>query len=132
MTEKTMFKHVALQYSDRKQAEIFFTKILELPLKKTFTVSKELSNAIFGIKEEVIVDVYANDNSYFEIFITKTQTKYSYEHTCIEINNKEEFIERCKKYDIEPIFVKKGDKTLLFIKDYAGNLFEIKEKQPQK
>jgi len=132
MNEKTMLKHIALQYTDRKQAEIFFTKILELPLKKTFTVSKQLSNAIFGINEEAIVDVYANDNSYFEIFITKTHRKYGYEHVGVEINNKDEFIKRCKKYDIEPIYAKKGEKTLLFIKDYAENLFEIKERQPTK
>ena len=127
MTEKTKTIHVALQYNDRKQAEIFFTKILELPLKKTFTLSQELSNGIFGIEEEVTVDVYGDDNSCFEIFNTKAQTKQGYEHICIEINNKEEFIKRCKNYGIEPILVKKGLKTLLFIRDFAGNLFEVKE-----
>ena len=128
MTEETKILHVALKYRDRKQAEIFFTKILGLSLKKTFTVSEELSDEIFGIKEEVVVDVYGNNDSSFEIFITKTQTKPGYEHTCIEINNREEFIKRCKNYDIEPMLVKKGEKTLLFIKDYASNLYEVKEK----
>lgn len=120
--------HVALQYNDRTQAEIFFNKILKLPLKKTFTVSKELSNIIFEINEEVTVDVYGNAEACFEVFITKIQTKYRFEHTCIEINDKKELIKSCNKYGIKPIFVKKGVKTLLFIKDYAGNLFEIKEK----
>ena len=129
MNEKTVLHHIALLYPDRRKAEIFFTKILKLSLKKTFTLSKELSESIFGINEEVVVDVYSNDTSYFEIFITKRLTNYTYEHISIEINNKEEFIKRCKNYDIKPIFAKKGDKTLLFIKDYAGNLFEIKERQ---
>jgi hypothetical protein len=129
MNEETALKHVALQYSDRKQAEIFFTKVLGLKLKKTFTLSKELSNEIFGAKEEVIVDAYANDHSYFEIFITKRETNYTYEHIGIDINNEDEFIKRCKKYGIEPKFVKKGEKTLLFIKDFAGNLFEVKNRQ---
>ena len=129
MNEETFLKHVALQYTDKKQAENFFIKILNLTLKKSFTLSKEISNDIFGIKEEVIVYVYANKKTYFETFITKTQTKHAYEHVCIEIKNKEEFIKRCKKYDIEPIFVKNGGKTLLFIKGYAGNLFEIKERK---
>jgi catechol-2,3-dioxygenase len=128
MNEETILKHVALQYSDRKQAEIFFTKILEMRLQKTFTISEELLNKIFGIKEEILIDVYKNENACFEIFITDKQTDYSFEHTCIQINNKEEFIERCKEYDVKSIFVKKGVKTLLFIKDFAGNLFEIKEK----
>ena len=129
MEEKTVLHHVAFQYADRKKAEIFFTKVLELVLKKTFTLSKALTNEIFGINEEVIVDVYANDTSYFEIFITERITRYNYDHISIEIENKEEFIKRCKKYDIIPMFVKKGEKKILFIKDYAGNLFEIKERQ---
>ena len=126
MVEETIVQHVALQYNNRKKAETFFTKILGLPLTKTFTVPKELSDAIFKIKEETIVDVYSNEKAYFEIFITKIQTNHGYEHIGIEINDKEEFIKLCKNYDIEPIFVEKGEKTLLFVKDYAGNLFEIK------
>ena len=121
--------HTALQYSDRNKAKIFFNKILGLELKKTFTLSNELSNQIFGINEEVIVDVYSNEKAYFEVFITKIKTKYNFEHTCIEIDNKIDFIDRCKTYGIEPIFVKKGEKTLLFIKDFSGYVFEIKESQ---
>lgn len=126
MDEKNIIQHIAIQYKNRKQAETFFTKILGIPLKKTFTVSKDLSDAIFGLKEEVTVDVYSDEKAYFEIFITKIQIKHGFEHIGLEINDKEEFINRCKNYDIEPIYVKKGEKTLLFIKDYAGNIFEIK------
>jgi len=128
MVEKTILKHVALQYSDKKQADIFFSKILGLQLKKTFTISKNLTFEIFGIKEEVLIVVYENENTCFEIFITNKKNDSCFEHTCIQINNKGEFIERCKKYGIKPLFVKKGEKTLLFIKDFADNLFEIKEK----
>ena len=126
MSEEINFKHVALQYKDRSKAEVFFTKVLEIPLKKTFTVSKELTKAIFGIDEEVLVDVYDNEKICFEVFVTKKRTKYSYEHTCVEIKDKDGFIRRCKKYGIEPIFVKKELKTLLFIRDFADNLYEIK------
>ena len=128
MIEKTILKHVALQYSDKKQADIFFSKILGLELKKTFNISNDLSYEIFGIKEEILIVVYKNENTCFEIFITDKKTESKFEHTCIQINNKEEFIERCKKNGIKPLFVKKGEKILLFIKDFAGNLFEIKEK----
>jgi hypothetical protein len=121
--------HVALQYNDRKQAEIFFNKILKLPFIKTFNVSKELANNIFKINEEVTVDVYGNKDACFEVFFTNKQTKYRFEHTCIKINDKKEFLKRCNEYDIKPIIFKKDVKTLLFIKDFSGNLFEIKEKQ---
>ncbi|KYK30303.1 MAG: hypothetical protein AYK22_04155 [Thermoplasmatales archaeon SG8-52-3] len=129
MKKEVKTLHVSLQYSNRKKAEIFFNKILGLKLNKTFTLSKDLSNQIFNIDEEVIVDVYSNDKAYFEVFITKIITKYNFEHICIEIDNKKEFIEICKSYGLKPIFVKKGEKTLLFIKDFSGYLFEIKESQ---
>ena len=128
MAEETILKHVALQYSDKKQADIFFIKVLGLQLQKTFTISEKLTYDIFGIKEEILITVYENENTCFEIFITEKQTNNNFEHTCIQINNKEEFIKRCLNYGIKPIYVKKGEKTLLFIKDFAGNLFEIKEK----
>jgi len=128
MTKGVKTKHIALQYSDRKKAEIFFNKILLIQLNKTFTISKELSNDIFDIKEEVIVDVYSNGDSYFEVFITNIKTNYNYEHICIEVENEEEFVKRCKKYKIEPKYVKKGNRELLFIRDFSGNLYEIKEK----
>jgi len=69
--------------------------------------------------------VYSNESSYFEIFYTKDVKKPSYEHVCIEVDNKEEFVNRCKKFNIDPIFVKKGEKELLFVKDFSGNLFEV-------
>ncbi len=128
MTDKIKTIHVALQYSDRKKADIFFNKILGLSLDKSFSLSKDLSKDIFGISQEVIVEVYKNDAACFEVFITDIQTDYSFEHTCIEIENKVEFLKTCKSYGIDPIFVKKGDKTLLFIKDFSGYLFEIKER----
>ena len=128
MVEETILKHVALQYSDKEKADIFFLKILGLQLKKTFTISKNLTFEIFGIKKDILIIVYENENTCFEIFITNKKNESNFEHTCIQINNKEEFIERCKKYGIKPLLVKKGEKTLHFIKDFAGNIFEIKEK----
>ena len=127
MNIKTRLQHVALQNTNKKKTEIFFKKILGLQHIKTFTLTKEVTNEIFGIN--IDVQVYNNGKTQFEIFITKNQKDYGFEHTCIEINNKEEFIKRCKKYDIKLIFIKKGEKTLLFVKDFSGNLFEIKEKQ---
>ena len=129
MNRKTSINHVALQFSDKEKADIFFNKILEMPKVKTFTVSEELSENIFGIKKSVEVVVYDNGKARFEVFIKDPiTTKYSYEHTCIEISNKKEFIARCKKYDIEPLIVKKEDKDLLFVRDFSNNLYEIKEK----
>lgn len=128
MNQNTTIKHVGLQYKNRKHAEIFFEGILGLKLKKSFNLSKDLSKNIFGFSENILVDVYENNETCFEVFITDKKSKHRYEHICIGINSKNKFINNCKKYGIDPIFVKKGIKTLLFIKDFSGNLYEIKER----
>jgi len=128
MTQNTAIKHIGLHYNDRKSAKIFFEEILDLKLKKSFSLSKDLTKKIFGVSEDVTIDVYENNESYFEVFITEKITKYQYEHICVEIDSKNGFIEKCKKYGLKPIIVKKGLKILLFVKDFSGNLYEIKEK----
>jgi len=128
MDEHTSFKHVALAYTDREKAKIFFTGILGIPLTRTFTVNEKLSDTFFGLNEEVDVDVYDNGELVFEVFITNRSKKMSFEHTCIEINNQQTFIERCRKYGIEPIIVDRNGKIYVFVRDFSDNLFEIKER----
>ncbi len=128
MAEGALLNHVALQCNDKEKIETFFTEVLGLPIKKKFTVSGELSEAIFGINESVDVEAYDNNETRFEIFITQTEEKHGYGHVCIEIDNKKEFIDRCKQYGIKPMFITESGKNLLFVRDFSGNLFEIKEK----
>ena len=129
MNEETILQHVALQYTNKKKAEIFFNEILGLNLIKTYELSKKLSDVIFGIKKEVKIMVYGNEKIYFEVFLTEQQIDHGFVHLCIEISDKETFIERCINNGINPICVKKREKTLIFIRDFAHNLYEIKVKQ---
>ena len=125
---KTLLNHVALQYTNRKKAKIFFTDILGIPKIRSFTVSDDLSEKIFGIEKTVDVDVFDNGNVRFEIFITGQKSKPSFLHTCIEIDNKDGFINRCKKNGLKPYTIPKGEKELLFVRDFSDNLYEVKEK----
>jgi len=129
MKTTTSLLHIGIQYYDKEKAELFFTKILNMPKTRSFTVSEELSKKIFGISKDVNVDVYSNNNTIFEVFITEKKSKQYYEHICIEIDNKDEFVKKCKKYGLKPNIIKKGEKNLLFVKDFANNLYEVKEKR---
>jgi len=128
MGKEAFLNHIALQCSDSEKAKIFFTEILGLPLEKKFVVSKELSERIFGIVKDVEVEVYSNNRVRFEVFIIQNEENHGFEHVCVEIDNKKEFIELCNKYDLKTIIIEKNGKNLLFVKDFSGNLFEIKEK----
>lgn len=127
--ENTTVNHVALQYKYKEDAETFFSKILNIPLSKKSTLNAEFSQKIFGINENVDIQLYDDGVTRFEIFISNASKKPGFEHTSIEIDNEEEFITRCKQHNIQPINIDKQGKKLLFVKDKSGNLFEIKTKK---
>lgn len=129
MSKEVKLNHVAIHFADRDKASIFFSKILGFDLLKNFTISKELSSRIFGINKTVDVDVYDNGKTRFEVFISNIDMKKSFEHICIEVTDKIQFIIRCKENGLEPFIVKKGEKDLLFVRDFSNNLYEIKEQE---
>ena len=124
---ETTIHHVAVMCTDRVKAEVFFTKILGVPLAKNFLLSAEMTYAIFGVTEKVEVDVFDDGCARFEVFYTKSKRKSLFEHICIEVKRKHEFIVRCKDHGLEPFEVQKDGKMLLFVRDFSSNLFEIKE-----
>jgi hypothetical protein len=123
---KTIVQHIALQYKNKKEADIFLKKILGLSSIKNFNVSKELAKQIFNISEEVEVFVYGNESINFEIFITKQKQLHFFNHVCIKIEDKKEFFNKCNEYKLKPYYVEKEGKKLLFLRDYSNNLYEIK------
>ena len=128
MKENTVLNHVALQCLNKDEALIFFTKILKIPMVKNFSVSKELSYRIFRIDDDdVEVYVFDNGKARFEVFIKNKTNKKEFEHVCIEVKDRNEFVNTCIKYGLKPFFVKKGDKDLLFVRDFSNNLYEVKE-----
>ena len=47
----------------------------------------------------------------------------------LDVNNMEAFLKKCEAMKVEIIKVTKGESVVIFIKDYDGNFFEIKEKK---
>ncbi len=129
MNDRVQLHHVALQCTNRAQAKTFFTDVLDMKQEKTFTINSVLSQAIFDINDTVDVDVYRNDTTRFEIFCNSQMPRLSYQHVCLTVSDKGEFIERCKHYGLKPLTIPKNGKTLLFVHDFSRNLYEIKEQQ---
>ena len=122
----TNILHIALHCPDEKKANIFFGKVLGLREEKQFILSSGFSKQLFGIEKEIRVKLFSNDDVCFEIFITKIKPKKTYEHICLAVDDKKDLIFRCKKYRIQTDIKKRDKKEYLFIKDYAGYLYEIK------
>jgi catechol 2,3-dioxygenase-like lactoylglutathione lyase family enzyme len=119
--------HIALQYRDKQDAETFFCKILGLNKEKEFTLSADLAESIFDIKRDIDVIFYSNKKIAFEIFFTEEKAHVMYEHICLTVEDRQELIGQCMKYGIKVINIKRKEKTILFVRDFNGYLYEIKE-----
>ncbi len=118
--------HIALQYHDKKEAETFFCGVLGLNKEREFTIPADMADSIFSINKDVDGVIYSNKNARFEIFFTEKKPKIAYEHICLNVKDKEEIINLCRKYGVEVKNIKRGEKRLLFIRDFNGYLYEIK------
>jgi catechol 2,3-dioxygenase-like lactoylglutathione lyase family enzyme len=126
MAKEVIIQHVAVECSDQQSADRFFTSILGMLKSKTTIISKELSTAIFGVNKSSPIEIYDNGKTRFEVFIKKTRREPAYDHICIEVDNKNDFIERCTQHGLVPFFVEKEGRQLLFVRDFSDNLYEIK------
>jgi len=124
-----MLKHVALTCSREEDANRFYGDLLELNKLNHKTLSETLSLQIFDLEVELPIINYANDEMHFEIFIHDAASldvdHRPIAHTCIEVEDLTAFLTRCQDLGAPVRQIPKGDKTVTFISDFDGNLFEI-------
>jgi len=121
--------HFAAVSSSIENADKFYKEILGLEKRKDTTITPDLSERIFGIAVECRLLLYSNTDFAVEIFITRGRQdrKLSFEHVCLSVKDKKSFIEKCRAGGCEINLIPRGDYFLTFIRDFDGNLFEIKE-----
>jgi hypothetical protein len=115
----------------KEHAELFYQDLLHADFVKEFNISKSLIKQIFSVnldQEQISVIVFKAENIIFEIFISKMILQKSFNHVCISVKNLPTFIEECQSMNVPVLKIPKDNKTLIFVKDFSGNLFEIKEK----
>jgi hypothetical protein len=95
-------------------------------------VPASLSKSLFGINQEFTVIDFGNEQIKFEVFIASSEgvvPPRKLDHICLEVEDREAFLKKCKGMEFEVLQVPKGDSLVIFVKDRDGNLFEIKEKR---
>jgi catechol 2,3-dioxygenase-like lactoylglutathione lyase family enzyme len=122
-------RHYGLACRSEESADRFYEGLLGLKKLEQKTVPAALATAFFGIPSELAVLNYSGDGIYFEIFIHNKETSAapSPNHLCLEVENLEAFLERCRAMVVPVIRAPRGDQWITFVRDYDGNLFEIKE-----
>ncbi|UCD79521.1 MAG: VOC family protein [Desulfobacterales bacterium] len=121
-------RHVGLACSTEDNADKFYRDLLGLNKSEPKTLPSDLSRAIFNVDAELQIIDYMEEKVHFEIFITGLVGNPSRQiaHQCLEVDALSDFIEKCRTLKVEISQIPKGDKVLTFIKDFDGNLFEIK------
>ena len=122
--------HVALASTSEEKADRFFQGVLGLRRTRTVILPVNVMNSIFGLDEECKKTDYEDAQIRFEIFFTGRERSRTIrpDHVCLEVDGLESFLKKCETMKVEIIKVAKGESTVIFIEDYDGNFFEIKER----
>ena len=123
-----VLRHVGLTCSSEENSDKFYEDLLGLEKSGAKHLPASLSKSIFNLDSELVMITYQGEQVHFEIFITGSNRRNSRNiaHTCLGVDNLEVFLEKCRGLNINIARIPKGDKTLTFIRDFDGNLFEIK------
>lgn len=122
--------HLGVPCRSRQEADVFFTTILGMPRTRSFSVSSEVSSSIFRLPGEVEVLVYDNGRVQVEAFVTLHAAASGYTHIGLEVEDLCTTFDVCKQYGVVCFTVPRGEKLLYFVRDPAGNLYELTEKKP--
>jgi len=122
--------HIGLTCSSEEMADRFYAGLLGLDKQAPKLVPAEVAGAVFNLASELKVINYTGPSVRFELFINSHQqnTYKPIDHVCLEIDDLEKLISNCHKMKVDVISVPKGTSQVTFIKDFDGNLFEVKEK----
>ena len=125
-------EHIAVGYNSEEGADKFFIELLGLKKIRSKLVTADLMKDFFGIKKEYKFVIYKDDESTFEVFITndKSSVKDKFTHSCLFVENRDEFLTRASSMGYKTVKVPRKDSHgyYLFIRDSFQNLYEIKER----
>ena len=121
--------HTGLVCGSEETADRFYRDLLGLEKLNVKILPAELSNSLFKRPFDLTVINYANDGIHFEIFISDTEdiVNNPVGHTCLAVVDRDGLVRNCKSAGAEVIEVPKGESTVVFVKDFDGNLFEVKQ-----
>jgi len=124
-----LLNHVGVINKSREDALRFYRDFLVFDLTREATVSRELSQQLFAVSQDIPMLVFEKDGIKIEVFIYPEckQPVPDIRHTGLSLENFSEIIEKASGSGIELVIGKTTDKTVYFIRDFSGNLIEIKQ-----
>jgi len=125
-----LLNHVGVINKNREDALRFYKDFLGLDLTREVAVSKELSVQLFAAATDIPMMVFEKDAVKIEVFIypESKQPSPDIKHFGLLLENFSDVIKKAPGAGIELITGRTRDKTVYFVKDFSGNLIEIKQK----
>ena len=121
--------HVGIINKNEEQALKFYQDFLGLKKTREILLAPELSEQLFSVSKEIKVLVVENEGIKIEVFISDFQPENpNFTHFAIMVDSLSELTEKAKRFNAEVIIGKHKDKTAYFLKDFSGNLIEVKQK----
>ncbi len=127
--ETITVNHIGLLNFNEAQARKFYSEVMGLEEQYGFELNEKETEKIFGFRQNFKILVFGQDRVKLEVFIPNQKINFEpvVNHICIELQNRSAFLDRCRLANIKIVEIPKPDKITVFVKDYAGNIFEVKE-----
>ncbi|MEW6599704.1 MAG: VOC family protein [Nitrospirota bacterium] len=125
-----LLNHVGLTNKSEEDAVLFYRDFLGFELTRKSVVTKTLSEQLFSVQGDLGMLVFEKDGIKIEVFISPAYTLPAPDinHIGLLLNNFWEVVEKAPQAGVKVIIGKSKDKTVYFIRDFSGNLIEIKQK----
>ena len=121
--------HIGLNIQSKEEIVDFYTNILGFQFEYQFDLPSELGENIFGVNKKLKVFLYKKEDILLELFVHTTNPNMGFSHICFEMKDRESIAAKCEKNGYDLTRIKRNDKAdILFVKDKAGNIFELKIK----
>jgi len=121
--------HIGLNIQSKEELVNFYQNILGFHPEYQFELPSVLATEIFELTGQTEVFLYKKENLIFELFVYPENTKMGFTHICIEVADRENIAKKSESAAYPVIRIQRNDKAdILFIKDKAGNIYELKNK----
>jgi catechol 2,3-dioxygenase-like lactoylglutathione lyase family enzyme len=125
-----LLNHIGIINRTEEQAVKFYRDFLGFEITKKSLISPELSEQVFSLSQEIKMLVFERDGIKLEVFILPECNPIfpDFRHTGLLLDDFSALLEKAEKSGVEVIEGKTREKTVYFIKDFSGNLIEIKQR----
>jgi methylmalonyl-CoA/ethylmalonyl-CoA epimerase len=125
-----LLNHVGLTNKSEDEAVRFYRDFLGFELMRKSVVPADLSEQLFSVTSDISMLVFEREGTKIEVFISPAYTPPSPDinHIGFLLGNFQAIVEKAPQAGVKLIIGKTKDKTVYFIRDFSGNLIEIKQK----